>query len=57
MAGIQPGLWSVKGGNYQLCTKMFENSTANLLHDQVAKVSKHSSGKFLIKTTSSENER
>ena len=55
MAGIQPGLWAVNGGNFQLATKIFENSRANLLHEQVTKISQHSSGKFVIQTKNSEN--
>ena len=54
MAGIQPGLWAVAGGNNQLCENLFENSKAYYLREEVKKVSKHSSGKFVIKTPTNE---
>ena len=43
MAGIQPGLWSVKGGNKLLCEKFMDNSNALFLNEKVTKVSKQSS--------------
>ena len=51
MAGIQPNLWAVNGGNKQLCEKLFQNSNVNLIHEQVIKVSNHADEKFFITTT------
>ncbi|XP_077976226.1 prenylcysteine oxidase 1-like [Styela clava] len=38
MAGIQPGLWSVKGGNKLVCGELVKNSSANIINEQVSKV-------------------
>uniref|UniRef100_F6QM57 Prenylcysteine lyase domain-containing protein n=1 Tax=Ciona intestinalis TaxID=7719 RepID=F6QM57_CIOIN len=54
MAGIQPGLWSIRGGNNLLCSKLHESSSAHWKQKSVTKVSLSSDGKFSVST--SENE-
>jgi len=39
MAGIQRGLWSIYGGNKQLCSKLFANSSVNLIKETVQSIS------------------
>lgn len=50
MAGIEPGLWSVKGGNKELCYKLVASSSANLIQEHVTKVGM-SGEKFTILTS------
>ena len=56
MAGIQPDLWSVKGGNKLLCEKLFDNCNCDIINEEVIRVSNHSSGKFRVETKSSNGE-
>ena len=39
MAGVQPGLWSVHGGNNQIPEKLIEKSGAKLYQEEVVRVS------------------
>ena len=50
LAGVQPGLWAIKGGNNQLCHKMLEKSQANLIKAKVTKVSpaQDGSNQFIV---------
>ena len=51
MAGIEPGLWSVKGGNKLVCEKLISASSANIIHEQVTQVGMDGGGKFTISTS------
>uniref|UniRef100_H2YKE1 Prenylcysteine lyase domain-containing protein n=1 Tax=Ciona savignyi TaxID=51511 RepID=H2YKE1_CIOSA len=55
MAGIQPGLWSVRGGNKLLCSKLYENSSAHWIKEEVTKVSLTSGGQFAVRTSTNES--
>ena len=39
MAGVEPGLWKVKGGNHQVAENLLKASGANLIKGTVVTIS------------------
>lgn len=50
LAGIQPGLWSVEGGNKQIVAQLVNDSRAAVIFKEVVKVELHSDETFTVHT-------
>ena len=48
LAGIQPGLWSVHGGNKMVPTELIKSSQANVIEAKVSKVTLLPDGKYSV---------